>query len=49
MSIFLNLEFPAYFNPRSRKGSDAAGYGWTQTSANFNPRSRKGSDMFLLL
>ena len=33
------------FNPRSREGSDTAGYSIIFTFANFNPRSREGSDL----
>ena len=35
----------SYFNPRSRKGSDAFDMPDTDESHNFNPRSRKGSDL----
>ena len=35
----------AYFNPRSREGSDAFGERAMITFQNFNPRSREGSDL----
>ena len=33
-----------YFNPRSREGSDSAGWAIKAVDWDFNPRSREGSD-----
>ena len=32
------------FNPRTRKGCDAKGYGVSEDAISFNPRTRKGCD-----
>ena len=41
------LVYAAYFNPRSRKGSDTSLFFYFPFPGYFNPRSRKGSDLFL--
>ena len=38
------FSFPAYFNPRSREGSDVLWDLLPKPIRNFNPRSREGSD-----
>ena len=37
-------DFPKYFNPRSREGSDSTSSTLLPWLLNFNPRSREGSD-----
>ena len=43
-TCFPNGSYFAYFNPRSREGSDCLSGGHTINCFNFNPRSREGSD-----
>ena len=45
LSVPLVSNTTAYFNPRSREGSDAAGLHTAAPVRHFNPRSREGSDV----
>ena len=46
MANATKVSYDSHFNPRSRKGSDAACSKFRRYAQNFNPRSRKGSDVF---
>ena len=44
--MLFNLSMMAYFNPRSREGSDLITGETIIEPDDFNPRSREGSDIF---